>query len=86
MFKDLRQNFGIGGAILVIFGLFILCAFLSLALFTLGYWLITLILFTFFGFILPFSLWYSLGAWLISLIIGLFVAPARIVKTKIHMD
>lgn len=35
---------------------------ISYLFFTLGYWLITLILGAFFSFILPFSWWYSLGA------------------------
>lgn len=84
MFSDLKNNLGTAGAILVLFGLFILGTALSFVAFSLGYWLITLILGTFFGFILPFSWWYSLGAWLIVLIVGIFIAPTGIAKTKIH--
>lgn len=62
MFKNFFYNHGIFATVLVGIGLLILAAALSFVLFTFGYWVICLILEGFFGFILPFSWWYSLGA------------------------
>lgn len=59
----------------IFLGLFLLFLTVSFLLFTFGYWLITLILFNFFSFILPFSLQYAFGAWLIFLIISFFCIP-----------
>ena len=50
-------------------GIVILATFLSLGLFTLSYWLITLILPIFFDVVFPFSWSYAFGGWLIWLII-----------------
>lgn len=65
--------------VLVAIGLILLALVLSFLIFTLGYWLITLVLVSFFGFILPFSWWYSLGAWLIVIIAGAFMLPGMYV-------
>ena len=62
----------------VVIGLIILAIAFSLAWFTFGYWLITLVLAYFFNFILPFSWDYALGGWLIALILGTFIIPFRI--------
>lgn len=67
----------------VIIGIFILTIILSLAWFTLGYWLITLILAEFFNYILPFSYHYALGGWLIALIIGVFITPFLGIRVNI---
>ena len=87
MINKIKNNlFGITstlGFVLTIIGLIFLGLVLSYALFTLGYWLISLILLGFFNFILPFSFWYSFGAWLILLIIGFFIAPGIFTTFKI---
>lgn len=76
MFKKfLNGSLNLISTIVIILGLGILFACLSLAWFTFGYWLITLILAEFFNYMLPFSYTYALGGWLISLIIGVFISP-----------
>lgn len=50
-------------------GIIILAAFISLGLFTLSYWLITLILPAFFNVMFPFSWNYAFGGWLIWLVV-----------------
>lgn len=68
------------GMFFAILGLLLIILAISFLFFTFGYWLITLILAGFFGFILPFSWWYSLGAWLIALIAGAFILPTKTIK------
>ena len=82
MWSRWRGTYGTIAAILMIIGFFILALAVSFVLFTFGYWLITLILATFFNFILPFSWWYSLGAWLITLIAGALILPSKVINTK----
>lgn len=62
--------------IIVAIGLIILVFSASLALFTLGYWLITLILAKFFAYSLPFTFTYALGGWLIALILYCMILPS----------
>ncbi len=50
-------------------GIIILATFASLGLFTLSYWLITLILPVFFNVTFPFCWEYAFGGWLIWLIV-----------------
>lgn len=68
--------------IFAIIGIIILGLAFSLILFTFGYWIITLILATFFGFLLPFSFWYSLGAWLIALVLSAFILPSNLIHIR----
>lgn len=64
------KRFNIGTIILIVLAA-IAAHFL---IFTLGYWVITLILAAFFNFILPFSWGYAFGAWLIWLIVIAFLS------------
>ena len=75
MFDKACEQFGI--ILAVLFFILAIAAILgvSFLFFTLGYWLITLILANFFAFILPFSWSYSFGAWLIWLIVIIFFFP-----------
>lgn len=75
MWSKWRGTYGTIAAIFMILGFIILFLAINFALFTFGYWIITLILATFFNFILPFSWWYSLGVWLIVLVAGAFIIP-----------
>lgn len=84
MFKKIFESRGFSAVSLFFIwvGIVILAVALSLAWFTFGYWLITLILPTFFGVTIPFSWSYALGGWLIAIIIGSFVTP--LLKVNIH--
>lgn len=82
MWSKWAGAYGAVAAVFMIIGFFILALAISFVLFTFGYWLITLILATFFNFILPFSWWYSLGAWLISLIAGALILPSKAIGSK----
>ncbi len=64
------KRFNVGTIILIVLAA-IAARFL---IFTLGYWVITLILAAFFNFILPFSWGYAFGAWLIWLIVIAFLS------------
>lgn len=72
MYKLWKEAFGTGFAILFVITALALILAADFAFFTFLYWIITLILSTFFTFTLPFSWWYSFGAWLILLIISLY--------------
>lgn len=72
MYSKWKEAFGTGFAILFIITALALLLAADFALFTFLYWIITLILSTFFAFMLPFSWWYSFGAWLILVIISLY--------------
>lgn len=80
MFKDFFYDHGIFATILVGIGLLILIFAADFAIFTLAYWLVTIILGAFFNFVLPFSWWYSLGAWLITLVAIFLALPGSFVK------
>lgn len=69
------KNFNALTKPLIIFGFIVLVVILSLAWFVFGYWLITLVLFSFFDFYLPFSFTYALGGWIIWLIISTIFFP-----------
>jgi hypothetical protein len=73
--KFLNSGLNVIAKFFVIVGLAILAAAFSLAWFSLGYWLITLILPYFFNITLPFSWTYAIGGWLIAIITGSFIAP-----------
>lgn len=84
MFKKIFEARGFN-AISMFFiwlGIVILAVALSLAWFTFGYWLITLILPIFFEITIPFSWNYALGGWLIAIIIGSFITP--LLKVSLH--
>ena len=69
------KNFSTLTKPLIIFGFIVFAVILSLAWFVFGYWLITLVLFSFFDFYLPFSFTYALGGWIIWLIISTIFFP-----------
>lgn len=85
MFKKAYYRFVGASSIFVSVLLVILIILIALGVsfltFSLGYWLITLILAWFFNVILPFTWWYSLGAWLIVLIVTAFIFPGLKVIT-----
>lgn len=75
MFSKLWDKTGLVGAIFLTILIIALLLGISFLFFSLGYWLITLILLNFFGFVLPFTWTYSCGAWLILIIFSAFMAP-----------
>lgn len=81
MFKKIKEwNFGLIPTIFAVIGIILLAAALSFVGFALGYWLITLILATFFEFTLPFTWGYAFGGWLICIILYIFIAPGIFVS------
>lgn len=70
-----NKSFNTLAKIFIIMGFILLVTAVSLAWFTFGYWLITLILVDYFAFYLPFSFTYAFGGWLIWIIISTIFFP-----------
>lgn len=70
-YEEWKDNVGCFAAVIAIIALIALILFLDFLIISFVYYVFTLIMFTFFSVVIPFTWHYAIGIWLISILIGM---------------